>query len=140
MKCLAPGHKCHDRDSNPGFKLSAFIRSATTPREDKSNDLDLCFCANIESVTIISRLLWSTIFHFDIALSPPGFLRKVFGILCTQLLVTTVVCAIFMYTDGVKAYVQNRYDVLVMCSAWLLYNKCYFILCSILYCFGLVFI
>ncbi|XP_033642824.1 protein lifeguard 4-like [Asterias rubens] len=42
-----------------------------------------------------------------------GFLRKVFGILCTQLLVTTVVCAIFMYTDGVKAYVQNSQGMLL---------------------------
>ncbi|XP_038045560.1 protein lifeguard 4-like [Patiria miniata] len=48
--------------------------------------------------------------HLSIRL---GFLRKVFGILSTQLLVTTVVSAIFMYTDGVKAYVQKSQGMLV---------------------------
>ncbi|XP_022080312.1 protein lifeguard 4-like [Acanthaster planci] len=43
-----------------------------------------------------------------------GFLRKVFGILSTQLLVTTVVGAIFMYTDGVKAYVQSSQGMLIV--------------------------
>ena len=37
-----------------------------------------------------------------------GFLRKVYGILTAQLSLTVIVAAIFMYTEGIKSFVQSR--------------------------------
>ncbi len=37
-----------------------------------------------------------------------GFLKKVFSILSVQLLATTLVSALFMYTSAIKGFVQQR--------------------------------
>lgn len=37
-----------------------------------------------------------------------GFMRKVYGLLSTQLLLTTIVAAACMYTDPVKTFVQTK--------------------------------
>lgn len=43
-----------------------------------------------------------------------GFLRKVYGILTSQLLLTTIIAAVFMMHEGIKEYVQkNNWMILV---------------------------
>ena len=37
-----------------------------------------------------------------------GFLRKVYGILTSQLLLTTIVAAVCMLHEGIKDYVQKK--------------------------------
>lgn len=45
-----------------------------------------------------------------LSLSLTGFLRKVYGILTAQLSLTILVAAIFMYTEGIKGFVQSRWS------------------------------
>ncbi|XP_041458510.1 protein lifeguard 4-like [Lytechinus variegatus] len=49
--------------------------------------------------------------HIDIRMN---FLRKVFGILSAQLLMTAVVSGIFMYFEGVKNYIQESPGMLMI--------------------------
>eukprot|EP00057_Strongylocentrotus_purpuratus_P020297 XP_011674771.1 PREDICTED: protein lifeguard 4 [Strongylocentrotus purpuratus] len=49
--------------------------------------------------------------HIDIRMN---FLRKVFGILSAQLLLTAVVSGIFMYFEGVKSYIQESPGMLMI--------------------------
>merc|ERR550534_761748 len=37
-----------------------------------------------------------------------GFMRKVYGLLAVQLTITTIIGAVFMFTPGVKEFVQTR--------------------------------
>ncbi|XP_031559353.1 protein lifeguard 4-like [Actinia tenebrosa] len=43
-----------------------------------------------------------------------GFLRKVYGILSTQLGLTILVSALFMNTPGIKSFVQQRPEILIV--------------------------
>ena len=38
----------------------------------------------------------------------PGFLRKVYGILTAQILLTTIVAALFMVNEPIQHFVQHR--------------------------------
>ena len=38
----------------------------------------------------------------------PGFMRKVYGLLAVQLSITTLIGAVFLFTPGVKEFVQVR--------------------------------
>jgi len=38
-----------------------------------------------------------------------GFMRKVYGLLAVQLTITTIIGAVFMFTPGVKEFVQARH-------------------------------
>ena len=53
--------------------------------------------------------MWQFVFNRDIFLSVIGFLRKVYGILTAQLTLTVIVAAIFMYSEGIKGFVQSRW-------------------------------
>jgi len=37
-----------------------------------------------------------------------GFMRKVYGLLAVQLTITTIIGAVFLFTPGVKEFVQVR--------------------------------
>jgi len=43
-----------------------------------------------------------------------GFLRKVFGLVGTQLAITSLVCALFMYQQSVRAYVLHAPQMLML--------------------------
>ena len=54
-----------------------------------------------------SNICWWKNFSFF----PTGFLRKVYGILTAQLMLTIFVAGVFMYTESIKTFVQGRYCV-----------------------------
>ena len=54
-----------------------------------------------------SSICWWKNFSFF----PTGFLRKVYGILTAQLMLTIFVAGVFMYTESIKTFVQGRYCV-----------------------------
>ncbi len=45
---------------------------------------------------------------FPLLFLPPGFIRKVYAILFTQLLLTTAIGAAFMASETLKTFVQAR--------------------------------
>ncbi|RDD42829.1 Protein lifeguard 4 [Trichoplax sp. H2] len=46
-----------------------------------------------------------------------AFLRKVYGIVCTQLLLTTATCALFMFVPTLKAFIQTSHAIVFICMA-----------------------
>ncbi len=57
------------------------------------------------------KLRYLNIFDFFIDFTDfsLGFIRKVYGILTAQLLLTTVTAAVFMFTESIKDFVQQRF-------------------------------
>lgn len=53
--------------------------------------------------------MWQFVFNHEFFFSVIGFLRKVYGILTAQLTLTVIVAAIFMYSEGIKGFVQSRW-------------------------------
>ena len=61
-------------------------------------------CANM---LFYSVQWWLSVFWY-VPSNPPGFLRKVYGILSAQLGLTILIGALFMYTPTIKGFVQQR--------------------------------
>lgn len=55
----------------------------------------------------LGKSIWRNLFMYINVNFVKGFLRKVFGILAAQLVVTTIIGAAFVYTPGLKGVVQQ---------------------------------
>ncbi|KAL3851862.1 hypothetical protein ACJMK2_015563 [Sinanodonta woodiana] len=72
--------------------MSAVTLGLSGSHKDPSIEDDFMYGSNVASANVYIRM---------------GFLRKVYGILTSQLLLTTVIGAIFMGSESVKLYVQQ---------------------------------
>ena len=54
-----------------------------------------------------------------------GFMRKVYGLLAVQLSITTLIGAVFLFTPGVKEFVQVR-NPRILCQYLTVMSKFYF--------------
>eukprot|EP00794_Sanderia_malayensis_P006141 gene6141-6847_t len=76
------------------------------------------FCTDPMDDPNINKLRYFLFLATRVAIAPVkvrlGFIRKVYGILTAQLLLTTVTAAVFMFTESIKNFVQQSPGVLLL--------------------------
>ena len=83
-------------------------KQQTTVEEDFMHGVNVASCHLKVRMGKQSDCAWLATFELQLIVRWAGFLRKVYGILCVQLLFTCALAALFMSVESIKTFVQTR--------------------------------